>query len=96
MSTQRSSMQLKDPALLRHEAFINGEWQGADDASVFEVIDPANGQSLGHVPQMGAAETRRAIDAANTAWPLWRKKTAKERAAILRRWYELIDRKAHV
>ncbi|WP_158940807.1 NADP-dependent succinate-semialdehyde dehydrogenase [Burkholderia sp. S171] len=90
MSTQRSSMQLKDPALLRHDAFIDGEWQGADNASTFEVIDPANGQSLGNVPNMGAAETRRAIDAANTAWPLWRKKTAKERAAILRRWYELM------
>src|ERR1700694_4590942 len=90
MSTQRSSMQLKDPTLLRHEAFIDGEWQAADDASSFEVIDPANGQSLGHVPNMSAAETHRAIDAANKAWPLWRKKTAKERAAIMRRWYELM------
>src|ERR1700738_4976359 len=90
MSTQRSSMQLKDATLLRHEAFIDGEWQAADDASSFEVIDPANGQSLGHVPNMSAAETHRAIDAANKAWPLWRKKTAKERAAIMRRWYELM------
>jgi len=90
MSTQPSSMQLKDSALLRHEAFIDGEWQAADNASSFEVIDPANGQSLGHVPNMGAAETHRAIDAANKAWPLWRKKTAKERAAIMRRWYELM------
>jgi succinate-semialdehyde dehydrogenase / glutarate-semialdehyde dehydrogenase len=90
MSTQGLLLQLKDPALLRHEAFIDGEWQGADDAATFDVIDPATGQSLGHVPKMGAAETRRAIDAANTAWPLWRKKTAKERAAILRRWYDLM------
>jgi succinate-semialdehyde dehydrogenase / glutarate-semialdehyde dehydrogenase len=90
MSTQISLIQLKDPTLLRHEAFIDGEWQGADDASTFEVVDPATGQSLGYVPNMGAVETRRAIDAANRAWPAWRKKTAKERAAIMRRWYELM------
>jgi succinate-semialdehyde dehydrogenase/glutarate-semialdehyde dehydrogenase len=83
-------MNLKDPALLRHEAFIDGEWQGADDGATFEVVDPSNGVSLGRVPNMGAAETRRAIDAANAAWPAWRKKTAKDRAAIMRRWYELM------
>jgi succinate-semialdehyde dehydrogenase/glutarate-semialdehyde dehydrogenase len=81
---------LKDPTLLRHQAFIDGEWQAADDRSTFEVVDPATGESLGHVPNMAAAETRRAIDAANKAWPAWRKKTAKERAVILRRWYELM------
>ena len=90
MSTQISPIQLKDPTLLRHVAFIDGEWQAADDASTFEVVDPANGQSLGFVPNMGIVETRRAIDAANHAWPAWRKKTAKERAVIMRRWYELM------
>jgi succinate-semialdehyde dehydrogenase / glutarate-semialdehyde dehydrogenase len=83
-------MNLKDPALLRHEAFIDGEWQSADDKSTFEVVDPSNGESLGTVPMMGAAETRRAIDAANAAWPAWRKKTAKERAVIMRRWFDLM------
>lgn len=84
------TMKLKDPALLRHEAYIDGEWQGADSGATFDVVDPSNGASLGRVPMMGAAETRRAIDAANAAWPAWRKKTAKERAAIMRRWYDLM------
>jgi succinate-semialdehyde dehydrogenase / glutarate-semialdehyde dehydrogenase len=82
--------QLKDPALLRHDAYIDGAWQQADDGETFEVVDPATGETLGTVPKMGAAETRRAIDAANAAWPAWRKKTAKERAAILRRWFDLM------
>jgi succinate-semialdehyde dehydrogenase/glutarate-semialdehyde dehydrogenase len=85
-----STIALKDPALLRHAAFIDGEWQAADDNSTFDVTDPATGESLGTVPDMGTAETRRAIDAANKAWPAWRKKTAKERAVIMRRWYELM------
>ena len=85
-----SMIALKDPTLLRHAAFIDGEWQGADNNATFEVTDPATGESLGTVPNMGTAETRRAIDAANKAWPAWRKKTAKERAAIMRRWYELM------
>ncbi|WP_213777961.1 NADP-dependent succinate-semialdehyde dehydrogenase [Caballeronia sp. dw_276] len=85
-----SMIALKDPTLLRHAAFIDGEWQGADNNATFEVTDPATGESLGTVPNMGTAETRRAIDAANKAWPAWRKKTAKERAAIMRRWYDLM------
>ncbi|GGD92890.1 NAD-dependent succinate-semialdehyde dehydrogenase [Caballeronia grimmiae] len=82
--------QLKDAALLRHEAYIDGEWRHADDRATLEVRDPSNGESLGQVPRMGAAETRRAIEAANAAWPAWRAKTAKERAAIMRRWYDLM------
>jgi succinate-semialdehyde dehydrogenase/glutarate-semialdehyde dehydrogenase len=82
--------QLKDAALLRHEAYIDGEWRHADDRATLEVRDPSNGESLGQVPRMGAAETRRAIEAANAAWPTWRAKTAKERAAIMRRWYDLM------
>lgn len=81
---------LKDPSLLRHQAYIGGEWQAADSDATFEVFDPATGESLGTVPKMGAAETARAIDAAQAAWAGWRMKTAKERAAILRRWFDLV------
>ncbi|KKI74769.1 succinate-semialdehyde dehydrogenase [Burkholderia pseudomallei] len=81
---------LKDPSLLRHQAYIGGEWQAADSDATFEVFDPATGESLGIVPKMGAAETARAIDAAQAAWAGWRMKTAKERAAILRRWFDLV------
>jgi succinate-semialdehyde dehydrogenase/glutarate-semialdehyde dehydrogenase len=86
--------QLKDPALLRHAAYINGEWQQAASGATFEVRDPSNGESLGAVPKMGINETRLAIDAANAAWPAWRNKTAKERAVIMRRWFELMNEHA--
>ncbi len=82
--------QLKDPSLLRQQAYLNGQWCDADQAGKHEVHNPANGSLLGSVPMMGAAETRRAIEAANAAWPAWKKKTAKERSVILRRWYELM------
>lgn len=81
---------LKDPSLLRHQAYIGGEWQAADSDATFEVFDPATGESLGTVPKMGAAETAGAIEAAQAAWAGWRMKTAKERAAILRRWFDLV------
>ena len=81
---------LKDPALLRHVAYIDGEWKQADNGETFDVLNPATGDSVGAAPKMGAAETRRAIEAANAACPAWRTKTAKERAAILRRWYDLM------
>ncbi|WP_343583697.1 NADP-dependent succinate-semialdehyde dehydrogenase [Herbaspirillum sp.] len=83
-------LQLKDPSLLRQQAYLDGRWCDADDGAAFDVFNPANGQRLGQVPQMGAAETRRAIAAANAAWPAWKKRTAKERSAILRRWHELM------
>ncbi|PXW22531.1 NADP-dependent succinate-semialdehyde dehydrogenase [Paraburkholderia caballeronis] len=83
-------MNLKDPTLLQTNAWIAGEWQRADDDSTFDVVNPATGQLIGSVPHMGVSETRRAIAAANAAWPAWRAKTAKERAAILRRWYDLM------
>ncbi|MDR9838396.1 NADP-dependent succinate-semialdehyde dehydrogenase [Herbaspirillum huttiense] len=82
--------QLKDPSLLRQQAYLNGQWCDADQGGKHEVYNPANGNLLGSVPMMGAAETRRAIEAANAAWPAWKKKTAKERSVILRRWYELM------
>jgi succinate-semialdehyde dehydrogenase/glutarate-semialdehyde dehydrogenase len=81
---------LKDASLLRTQAFIAGEWQGAADGSTFEVRNPATGGVLGTVPKMGAGETRHAIDAANGAWSAWRKQTAKQRSAVLRRWHDLM------
>ncbi|MBF0304023.1 MAG: NAD-dependent succinate-semialdehyde dehydrogenase [Alphaproteobacteria bacterium] len=81
---------LTDSKLFRQQAFIDGAWVGADDGRTFAVVDPADGRVLGEVPEMGAAETRRAIDAAQAAFPDWRGRTAKERAQIMRRWYELI------
>jgi succinate-semialdehyde dehydrogenase/glutarate-semialdehyde dehydrogenase len=86
----RGSLKLKDPGLFRQQCYIDGGWCGADDAKTLSVTNPATGQALGTVPSMGAAETRRAIEAANAAWPAWRTKTAKERAVILRRWHELM------
>ena len=83
-------LQLKDPTLLRHQAYVNGAWADADGGQTINVSNPATGEHIGTVPLMGAAETRRAIEAANAVWPAWRKKTAKERAAVLRRWHDLI------
>ena len=83
-------MQLRDPQLLRDRALIDGAWTAADRAAVFAVRNPASGETLASVPDMGAAETRRAIEAAERAWPAWRAKSGKERAAVLRRWFELI------
>ncbi|MES2151485.1 MAG: NAD-dependent succinate-semialdehyde dehydrogenase [Pseudomonadota bacterium] len=81
---------LKDPSLLRHQCYIDGEWCDALDASTIAVVNPASGATLGTVPHMGAAETARAVGAANAAWPAWRKKTAKERSVILRAWNDLM------
>ena len=86
----RGSLKLKDPGLFRQQCYIDGGWCGADDAKTLSVTNPATGQALGTVPNMGSAETRRAIEAANAAWPAWRAKTAKERAVILRKWHELM------
>ena len=82
------ALPLKDPKLFREQCYIDGEWVAG--AKTFEVRNPATGQRLGSVPDLGVEETKRAIDAANRAWPQWRAKTAKERAAILRRWFELM------
>lgn len=83
-------LNLKDPTLLRQQCFIDGVWCDANDASTFTVTNPATGEAIGTAPHMGAEETRRAIDAANAAWPAWRKKTARERALILRKWNDLM------
>lgn len=75
---------------LIEKALIGGEWVGADSGATFAVTNPATGETLGHVPDMGVAETRRAIAAAEKALPAWRDRPAKERAQIMRRWFELI------
>jgi succinate-semialdehyde dehydrogenase/glutarate-semialdehyde dehydrogenase len=83
-------MKLNDPTLLRHQCFIDGKWVDADSGTVLEVDNPATGEVVGKVPRMGAAETSRAIAAAQAALPGWRAKTAKERSGVLRRWFELM------
>ena len=83
-------MKLNDLALYRTQALIGGAWCDADSGAAFDVANPASGERLARVPDMGAAETRRAIDAADAAWPAWRNRTAKERAAVLRKWFELM------
>ena len=83
-------MQLKDPALLRKDAFVDGAWIGADGGKRFAVTNPANGAVVAEVPDLGAAETRRAIAAANAAYPAWRAKSGKERAGVLRAWFNLL------
>ncbi len=82
--------QLADPALFRQQAYVDGAWVDADSGKTLEVSNPATGEVLGTVPNMGAAETRRALEAANAAWPAWRAKTAKERSQILRKWFDLM------
>ena len=83
-------MKLQYPQLLKQQAFIDGCWCDADDKQTQSVINPATGEALAQVPYMGAAETQRAIDAAQAALPQWRALTAKARSNILRRWFELI------
>jgi succinate-semialdehyde dehydrogenase/glutarate-semialdehyde dehydrogenase len=83
-------LNLKDPSLLRQQCYIDGVWCDADGGATVTVTNPATGAALGTIPYMGAPETARAIAAANAAWPAWRKKTAKERAAILRKWNDLM------
>jgi len=80
-------MQLNDSSLLREKCYLNGQWTGTGEVPVF---DPATGEELAKVPNMGAAETRQAIEDANVAFKSWRKTTAKERAIILRRWFDLM------
>ncbi len=82
--------ELKDSSLFRQKCYVDGAWVDADGGRTIQVTNPANGAVLGTIPSMGAAETRRAIAAADAALPAWRAKLAKERAAILRRWFELM------
>jgi succinate-semialdehyde dehydrogenase/glutarate-semialdehyde dehydrogenase len=83
-------LKLHDPTLFRQTAHIAGQWLAADQGDSFPVVDPASGETLGRVPAMGAAETRRAIAAAEQALPAWRGLLARERSLILKRWYDLM------
>jgi succinate-semialdehyde dehydrogenase/glutarate-semialdehyde dehydrogenase len=83
-------MQLKDGRLFREQCYIDGAWADADGKQTIPVTNPATGGVIGTVPKIGEAETRRAIEAADRALPAWRGKTAKERSAILRKWFELM------
>lgn len=84
------TLTLKDAALLRQQAFINGEWCAAANGRSYTVTNPSTGDRVGDVPDMGAVETTRAIDAAAAAQPAWSALTAKARATALRKWFELI------
>ncbi|VVO39010.1 NADP-dependent succinate-semialdehyde dehydrogenase [Pseudomonas fluorescens] len=83
-------MQLSDPKLFRQQAYIDGVWADADNGQTLKVNNPATGDIIGSVPKMGAAETRRAIEAADKALPAWRALTAKDRANKLRKWFDLM------
>ena len=83
-------MELKDKSLFRQQCLIDGSWVGADSGATIAVKNPATGKALGTIPKLGAEETRRAIEAADRAWPAWRAMTGKERAWILRAWFNLI------
>jgi succinate-semialdehyde dehydrogenase/glutarate-semialdehyde dehydrogenase len=84
------SSKLNDPSLLRTQAYINGEWVDADSGETFDVTNPARGDVICTVPNMTAAETARAIDAAYATQKAWAKRTGKDRAAVLRKWYDLM------
>lgn len=81
---------LKHADLLRRQAYIDGAWVGADSGKSFPVTNPADGSLIAEVPDMGRAEAKRAIAAAEAAWPAWAALTAKQRAAILRKWFDLM------
>src|SRR5271168_4305674 len=83
-------MQLQDQKLFRQQCYVDGKWLDALNHGTIPVTNPATGEVLGTVPRMGAEETRQAIEAADKALPAWRAKTAKERAAILRKWFDLL------
>lgn len=81
---------LSDPSLLREQCYIDGAWVDADGRATIEVRDPASGDVIGTVPKVGVDETRRAIEAASRAFESWKRTTAKQRAGILRKWFDLM------
>ena len=86
----KTKIPLGDPALFRRQCYVNGGWIDAKSGGVLEVGNPATGEAIGTVPALGAEETRDAIEAADAAWPAWRSRPAKERANLMRRWFELM------
>ncbi len=83
-------LSLKDPKLFRDQCYVDGAWTGAPGGGTFAVTNPASGATIARVPDLGAAEARRAIESSHAAWAAWRAKTAKERGAIMRKWFDLI------
>ncbi len=94
MSSAAFPVKLDNPALLHTQAYINGAWVDALDGAVFAVDNPASGQSVAQVANLGPDQAEKAIAAANAAWPAWRALTAKARAGILRKWFDLINQNA--
>ncbi len=84
------TIQLSNQTLFKQQAYIAGEWVDAESKQTLDVTNPATGEILGTIPDMGKNETRQAIEAANKAWPDWRRKTAQERATILEKWHSLL------
>jgi succinate-semialdehyde dehydrogenase/glutarate-semialdehyde dehydrogenase len=85
-----TTLSLQDPDLFRQQAYLGGHWCDADNGATAEVNNPATGEILGTVPRMGAAETRRAIEAAKSAWADWKRRPAQERSVLLRKWHGLM------
>jgi succinate-semialdehyde dehydrogenase/glutarate-semialdehyde dehydrogenase len=81
---------LKDPKLFHQQCYIDGQWVNADGGQTIAVTNPATGAVIGTIPKMGAGETRRGIEAADRALKAWGAKTAKERSAVLRKWFDLM------
>ena len=89
-TTVPTGVALSDSRLFRQASYVDGAWVDARGGSTIAVDNPATGEAIGFVPRLGAAETRRAVQAAGRAFPAWRKTTAKERATVMRRWFELM------
>lgn len=90
MDTPVFPVKLDDSALLRQQAYINGQWVSAENNATFPVDNPASGDIIAQVANLGPEATAQAIEAANNAWPAWRALTGKARAGILRKWFDLI------
>lgn len=88
--SENIATQMKDARLFREACYVNGQWIQAKSGGAVQVDNPASGEIIGSVPKLGGAETREAIEAASQAFPSWSKKTGKERAAVLRKWFELM------
>ncbi len=84
------TLKLSDSSLLKTDAYVNGEWIPADSGETLAIVNPANGETITKVARCGREETRRAVEAAAEAQVSWRERTAKQRAACLRKWFDLI------
>ncbi|MCH7637365.1 MAG: aldehyde dehydrogenase family protein, partial [Proteobacteria bacterium] len=83
-------MKISDQSLFKTQAYVDGQWIDADSGETLPVVNPATGETIAEIAKCGTAETRRAIVAAESALVTWRQKTAKERAAVLRKWFTLM------